>query len=485
MTNQGIDYMLLSHKFVESAISEAYCIWNEKKLASDDPDHSGSDQEVSVSIDSRTLEQGQLFIPLAGAQVDGHAFVKQALQKGACGSLIHDEAVLSGISGKLKKNKLFIIVPNTMIALVDLAKAWRSSLSARFVGITGSVGKTTTKEMLRSILLQTGKPFYVSTKNYNTLIGMSINLLNMPSDATIGVFEAGINDKGEMGELADLLRPDIGVITNISHAHAKGLGTLHEIAREKCILFKNFTQTCIGVLNGDRDVLISRYFHHPITKFGFKTTNQVQARKVRTIQRSDGTLQTSFLLKWFGEKRTVILAGNHRGFVANALAAASVSYLLDISLDHLAEGIERFPGVEHRFEIKQLAHNRGTMICDCYNANPESMKAALNAFDEIKTDERKVAVLGDMLELGEKEMYWHRQIGRLVNQLGSIDSVILVGPRAKHMARTIGGSTQVEIVDNWQMASSHLEKHIKAHKSLVLLKASRDIQLDKIVNLFV
>lgn len=476
--------MLLSHKFVENAIPESYCIVNEKKLTNASHDYASQDKEVSVSIDSRKLEPGQLFIPLAGEQVDGHAFIKQALQKGACASLIHDESVLAGISNKLKKNKLFIVVPNTMTALVDLAKAWRTKHKARFVGVTGSVGKTTTKEMLRSILMQTDKSFYVSMKNYNTLIGMSINLLNMPPGATIGVFEAGINDKGEMGELADLLRPDIGVITNISHAHAKGLGTLHEIADEKCMLFKNFTQTSIGVLNGDRDILINRYFHHPITKFGFKTTNQVQARKVQTIQGSDGTLQTSFLLKWYGQKRTVILAGNHRGFVANALAAASVCYLLDISLDHLAAGIERFPGVEHRFEIKQLAHNRGTMICDCYNANPESMKAALHAFEEIKTDERKVAVLGDMLELGEKEVYWHRQIGRLVNQLGSIDAVILVGPRARHMARTISSATEVEIADNWKIASSYLEKHVKGHKTLVLLKASRDIQLGKIVNLF-
>ena len=294
----------------------------------------------------------------------------------------------------------------------------------------------------------------------------------------------GINETGEMARLAAIARPTIAVITNVSYAHGQGLGLLPKVAYEKRQIFSCFSATDVGVIAGDLPLLTEVCYHHPVARFGFRTKNQVQARKLRIKSNENGDLQTQFVLKWYDEKAFVTLPAHHQGYVSNALAASTVGYLLQLSLDHIVTGLESYGGCEGRFEIKTLKNGLGTIINDCYNANPESMRAALVAFGHMSSTGKKIVVLGDMLELGERERYWHRQVGRFLSKSGSIDTVVLVGERAQNIAATAPTSVAVRFAKNWQEAIVILEQQM-TKDCLVLVKASNGMQLKNVVDAFI
>lgn len=441
--------------------------------------------DVDVSADSRTLTPGDFFIALKGAHDDGHAFIQDALNHGARGLIISDSSFLDVVNHDDIKNVLILKVSDTFQALLSLARVWRSKLSIPLVGITGSIGKTSTKEILKNILICAGIDAFVSYKNQNSLIGLPLNILRVQPHHKIAVFEMGISLQGEMEKLADLLRPTLACITCIAHSHGQGLGNIHDVCIEKRLIFKHFAPADIGVIFGDQEILTKAFYTHPVAKFGYKTRNQVQARKVQLVQAADGTMRTEFLLKWYGKSARVLLSSNHKGLVYNSLAASTLAYFLDIPFEAVIKGIETYRGFENRFEIKRLSHYQGMMISDCYNANPESMKAALVAFNEMKKDGRKIAVLGDMLELGEKEVYWHRQIGRILKRMESIDSVILVGKRALEIAHTAPASISIIRVADWKEASDVLEQNLKDQQAMVLVKGSRGVSLSNMVEKFI
>lgn len=439
---------------------------------------------ITLSIDSRHIEPGQFFIALPGSQVDGHNFVEQAIKNGAAGIIIN-QTTQHNYSAELLKNIMVLAVPDTMKALVSLAKAWRNTLQIPIVGITGSVGKTSTKEMIGSILKQAGINAYVSYKNQNTIIGVSLNLMKVTLEHTCAVFELGINDQGEMSDLVDIVRPTVALITTITHAHAERIGTLEDIAREKRNIFKFFSPTNVGIISGDTPLLTNTSYPHPIARFGTKTSNHVQARKINIIEKDANSLVTTFVLKWYDKKSTVTLPTHHRGMINNALAAATLAYHLNIPFQAVIKGLENYEGTSQRFEIKKVIKTNSTFINDCYNANPESMKAALIAFDQLKSSGKKIAVLGNMLELGDRAIYWHRRIGRLLRQLKSIDTLILVGDLAQHMAYSIPSSVEINMAQNWQEAYSKLDTKISHEKdSLVLVKASQGMALTKLIEAF-
>lgn len=439
-------------------------------------------QGVTGSIDSRSIEPGQLFIALQGAQSDGHKHLGDALKKGAVALVIQasKKELLSQISSQDLTNKLVIIVPDTRAALIDLARCVRKNLTCPVVGITGSVGKTSTKEMVRSILREAKMPAAVSFKNYNSIYGLCLNLLSIEPGVQAVVFEVGINGKGEMKEIADVLRPTIGLITCIVHAHAQGLGSLEDISFEKRQLFSNFSSADVGIIFGDQTVLTDIHYAHPIAKFGFKTKNQIQARKVHIQDHGDNKFTTNFVLKWYKEKSPVAMQGNHGSLVHNALAASAVAYFLNIKLDDVVQGLQKFQGFENRFEAKKIKGSRSILYSDCYNANPESMKAALAAFEQMTAKGKKIAVLGDMLELGPKEAYWHRQIGRFLYKTLSIELLILVGERSRAIAKTAPVTMQTHFVKDWQEAKTALEQ-ILTDEALVLVKSSRGMNLLSLV----
>lgn len=476
--------MKLSSQFLIKALPNAQFYTNGRLLTVNDVGWNVFDsvEHVPVSIDSRTVQPGDFFIALRGPNFDGHTFVIDAIKKGACGALISKHAA-KGIFSDLGSSKaLFIVVDNTLDAFIDLAKAWRATLTCPVVGITGSVGKTTTKEMLRSIVQRAGIESYVSFKNYNNVFGLCYNILCIPNTVAAVFLEVGINERGEMIQLADILRPTIGIITCIAHAHLEGLGdSLHVVSAEKRQLFAFFSPQDVGIVCGDQPLLSDVYYAHPTARFGLKTKNQVQARRVRFEVASDGSLWTNFVLKWYGEKIAVRLPGNHAGFVNNALAASAVAYFLKIPLNVIVAALQTYKGMESRFELKSLKNGRGVLLNDCYNANPESMKMAITAFSQLKAMGKKIAVLGDMLELGNKEDYWHRQIGRIIGKVAGIDSLILVGELARKIGSTAPDSVAIFCVKDWQEASQKLEAELAHPDSMVLVKASHGMQLEKMV----
>jgi UDP-N-acetylmuramoyl-tripeptide--D-alanyl-D-alanine ligase len=430
------------------------------------------------SIDSRTIKEDEIFVALQGSQVDGHEFLKEALEKGASGLFIATEkkATLKNLDQSILKNKCVMVADDPYQSIIGLARAWRANFEYPVIGITGSVGKTSTKEILHTILDEYKMPHVRSQGNQNTLLGASLNILRMTSDHQVAIFEMGINKRGEMAQLADLVRPTTAVITAIGHCHMEGLGSIVDIAAEKRQIFKFFKEDSIGIINGDNPLLANVAYKHPVIKFGSKTTNQVQARKINI----EGTI-TQFVLKLYGQKYNVTLKKNHSGVVFNTLAATAVAYLLNVPIKTILAAIEKPLTINGRFIEKPLKNGKGILIDDCYNANPESVKAALLAFEHISTKAQKIAVIGDMLELGVNSPFWHRQIGRFLRKAPSLRKVVLVGSLVQWTKKTIPVGVTVEHVPTWQEAKEYLQKEL-VNESAVLVKGSLGMKLKNLVN---
>jgi UDP-N-acetylmuramoyl-tripeptide--D-alanyl-D-alanine ligase len=461
--------MLLNEAFLRKAIPYCSLLIGKNFVARDS----------SPSIDTRTIAPGDLFIALPGEHGDGHNFLPEAAKKGAIGFLIKqsNKNVLNKLSSL--DNLIIILVPDPMEALIDLAKSWRKKFSYPVVGITGSIGKTTTKEMIHSILESANLPACVSYKNQNTLLGLCINILKMKKHHHAAILEIGISRLDEMEQKIDILRPNIGVITSIAHSHMEFLGQLPEIAKEKLKLFSLFGPGDIGIIFGDQELLDKAYYTHPVIRFGTRTKNLVQARKIR-VELSEGLPTTHFVLKLYKEKRNITLKTNHKGYVLNALAASALAHQLRIPLDHIVSGLQAYNGFEGRFERRKLKKNKGLLIHDCYNANPESMREALIAAHETSVSGQKVAVIGDMLELGEKAIFWHRQIGRVLSKTLSITEVILVGKLAKNIADTAPITANIEFASEWNEALEKLKPKLTGN-NLVLVKGSLAMDLKNLV----
>jgi UDP-N-acetylmuramoyl-tripeptide--D-alanyl-D-alanine ligase len=431
----------------------------------------------SFSIDTRSIKNDEIFIALEGKQTDGHNFIKQAIEKGSGGLIIAENKkdFLQNLSKEQLKNKLIVLVPDTYNALINLATAWRNQFEYPVIGITGSVGKTSTKEMLVNILRMHGVSHLVSHGNQNSRFGLPLNILRMNSEHKIAIFEMGINRRGEMAKLTAIAKPTIAVVTNVGHCHMEGLGSINDIAAEKREIFSQFKEDNIGIVNGDQALLTNVAYSHPVIKFGAKTINQVQARKIIIL----GT-KIKFTLKLYGQKYAVTIPKNHMGAVFNALAAASVAHLLTIPAKSIIAGLEQRIVGAGRFEERSLKDGKGVIINDCYNANPESMKAALTAFNLIETNAQKIVVLGDMFELGVNSPFWHRQIGRFLRKVPTLRKVILVGSQVKWTQKTIPVGVEVELVPSWHEASAKLKEKL-TDESLVLVKGSFGMQLTNLV----
>lgn len=435
-------------------------------------------EDFSFSIDSRTLTPGQIFVALPGTRVDGHAFVNHALQQDAGGLMIAHEqkALVDALKPEFFKKKFVILVPDVRQAFIDLAGAWRAQFKIPVVGITGSVGKTSTKEILSQILKSQGQPFVASAGNQNTEIGSALNIFKMRLEHKAAVFEMGINKRGEMARSAFLIKPTIGIITTIGHSHMEGLGSLTDISAEKRDIFKYFQEDNIGIINGDLPILSGISYTHPVIRFGCKMVNQVQARKIQTHG-----AHVNFVLKLYNESYRIALATSHTGRVMNTLAAVAAAHLLGVPHDIIVKAIQEPLTVTGRFETCTLKRGKGTLINDCYNASPESMKAALLAFEKLETSGQKIAVLGDMLELGVTSQFWHRQLGRLLRKAPSIRHVLFVGDQVKWAQKTVPVGVDFSVVPSWREAVTYLNEKLES-ESIVLVKGSLGMGLAQLVH---
>ena len=374
-------------------------------------------QARGVSTDSRTVQKGNLFVALAGPHFDGRAFLSQAFERGAVGALISGPWSIDSNPDP----GIIIEVDDTLQALGDLARMWREPFSLPLVGITGSNGKTTTKEMLAGIL-EPGGPTLKNPGNLNNLIGLPLTLLGLGPEHRFAVLEMGMNRSGEIRRLSAIAGPTVGLITNIGPAHLEGLGSLEAISRAKGELFEALSQRDWAVINQDdpRILELSTRCRSQKITFGLDSRAEVRAEEVR--------LDSTGLVFWLcaqGQRRETRLPLPGRHNVGNALAAAAAALILGFSLDRIQGGLEGFSPPDHRLQIrpgKRGAH----LIDDSYNANPASLQAALTTFQSLRQDRRGGLVLGDMLELGGSSRTAHQELGTRIGGLG-VDYLVTIG----------------------------------------------------------
>lgn len=353
-------------------------------------------EAAGVVIDSRLVEKDFLFIATAGERVDGHAYIPAAFEKGALAVVC--EKLPSQPAGPC------ILVENSLTALRDIAKWYRSQLTVKVVGITGSVGKTSTKEFISSVL--SAKYQVLKTEgNFNNEIGLPLTILKIRDFHEIAVLEMGISNFGEMHRLSEIARPDICVITNIGQCHLENLGSRQGILKAKTEIFDFMNKDGFVCINGDDDMLVTIpevYGRKPL-RFGMGSGNDVYAAEVQT----KGLFGSSCIIhgKNTAFQADIPLPGEH--MVLNALAATCVGTLLELTPQEIAAGIAAVKPLGGRSNIIRL--EQCTVIDDCYNANPVSMKAAIDLLT--MADTRKVAILGDMFELGSGEKALHREVG--------------------------------------------------------------------------
>lgn len=428
----------------------------------------------SFSTDTRSLKSGDLFIALKGKTFDGHAFLSEAVARGAAGCVVSSPPEIS-----LPPGFVVIQVEETQWALGQTANLWRRRHPVRVVAITGSNGKTTTKEMTGSILHQR-YPVLISSGNLNNLVGVPLTLFQLHEEHRVAVLELGMNARGEIHRLAEMAEPDVGVITNVGEAHLEFLGSVEEVAEAKGELLPFLTGDRVTVLNLDDPhlkALVPRVRGRLVT-FGLDARADIRGERIRAT--SDG--RTHFTLCVGKTRRPVHLNLPGRVNVSNAVAAAAGGSALGCDLDAIARGLEQTPAVPMR--MQRILHASGSVIInDAYNANPTSMAAAIETFFRMVKGGEAIVVLGDMLELGSASEAAHQRVGALVAQARP-GLLITLGERARAIgegaARSGFDTTRIHSCRDHGEAQDVLRAHL-TRTPWILLKASRGVRLEKIL----
>jgi UDP-N-acetylmuramoyl-tripeptide--D-alanyl-D-alanine ligase len=431
-----------------------------------------------ISTDSRTITEGELFIALKGPCFDGHHYALEALKKKAGGVLIGEDQV-GDIRWNGYRSRAVIAVKDTLTALGAIARDWRRKYGPPVVALTGSNGKTTTKEMIAACL-ETTFPILKTKGNLNNLIGVPLTLLTLTEKERVVVLEMGMNVPGEIRRLTEIAEPDVGLITNIQKVHLEGMGSLERLKEEKGELFRKMRRDGTILVNQDdpRVVDLARDYPGQKITFGIETPAEVMAKEIQLR----GVEGTSFTLILEEEAMEVHLQLLGRHFVPNALSAIAVACLFGVELKQAKEAIEHFQSFPMRMEVVPLKDGK-TLINDAYNANPYSMELALETLVEVKGKGRAIAVLGDMLELGNFEKEAHEQLGERVSEL-AIDFLLALGEDAPLVVESaIRHGFPIErtrIVESHSEAISLLRQMLE-NGDWILVKGSRRMAMEKIV----
>jgi UDP-N-acetylmuramoyl-tripeptide--D-alanyl-D-alanine ligase len=425
---------------------------------------------AGVSIDSRTIRPGEVFFAVVGPRFDGHDFLTDVAAKGAVAAVVHRDVAAPATLQILR-------VPDTTRALQDLARHRRSDAEVRLVAITGSVGKTTTKEMTAALLATRG-PVLKTEGNLNNQYGLPLTLLRLREEHTAAVVELGMSAAGELRELSGIAQPDVAVITRVSPVHLEFFDSMDAIAAAKAEILEGLRPGGAAVLNGDDERLrrIGEGFPGRVVWFGRDRRFDVSAESWR------GTgFGMRFDLRVAGQGVDVALplAGPH--FVQNFLAAAAAAHALGIDPQAMAEAATGIAPARHRGEVVRLADGV-VLLDDSYNSSPDALEAALTALTLVP-GQRRLAVIGDMLELGPTGPALHREAGRKL--AGKVDVVIGVGELAKELlegAREAGmASTTLHYFTDATEAAAAV-KALISPRDAVLVKASRGVRLEKVVD---
>lgn len=422
-----------------------------------------------VETDSRSIHPGALFIPLVGERFDGHAYLNSALESGAAGCLTarEQERYLPG--------KFYVRVDDTEAALGRLAAWYRDRFSIPFVGVTGSVGKTTVKDMLAAVL---GVRYKVlkTEGNHNNNIGLPLTLLELDSSHQIAVLEMGMDKFGEIDYLASIVRPDVGIITNIGDAHIERLGSRENILRAKCELLPHIKKDGVVILNGDDPLLLGLEGKTPVPAV-YCGQGEGCAYRAR-VTGGDGVSHIHCRLTTPGMDREVKIPALGEHMVYPALMAAAVGERFGLTPDQIERGVGQF--VPTRMRMNVLHRGGGiTVLDDTYNANPQSMRAAVSVLADSQSS-YKVAVLGDMLELGPFAPALHAGVGEYLGEAG-VDCLVAVGELAEHIAQGAESSGVPLVIrcQDREEAKGVLSRVVRPDCT-VLVKASRGMKLEEL-----
>lgn len=423
---------------------------------------------AGVSIDSRSLTSEQLFVAIVGENNNGHNFVGQALENGAAGLLLsRHECDVSRVPQEVP----VVTVDDTHNALIQLAVDYLDAVAPKRVGITGSNGKTTTKELTYQLIHAVEKSVYRTPGNLNNLYGIPLSILSMPSDVKIAVMEMGISTPGEMARLAKITRPDVAVVTNVSETHLEFLETVENVAREKLDIVSASDNATL-VVNCDDSVLMNAVDKRPNRKITFGLSKSCDIHPDDILTQRGGTTVTiegnTFVLPLFGEYQ-----------VYNLLAAYAVAREIGCDFSLIDTSAIKLSTAPLRGE--RLSLGGAIFVNDSYNANPVSMRLGLETFAREAVNGRRIIVIGDMLELGAGAEEHHRAIGRLAGKL-AFDLVVGVGPLCEVLieeAQKVLGKEKATLCADVDSAARYLKRTI-VPGDVVLLKGSRGIGLDRI-----
>ncbi|MBO7744354.1 UDP-N-acetylmuramoyl-tripeptide--D-alanyl-D-alanine ligase [Paenibacillus sp. MWE-103] len=426
-----------------------------------------------VSIDSRTLIEGDLFVPIVRID-DGHNYVEQAFQHGAIASLWQADHV------PYPEGLPLIIVENTLKALQNLAQSYRGQLNCKVIGVTGSNGKTTVKDIISSILSSSYK-VHKTNGNLNGEYGLPLTLLAVEEDTDIVVLEMGMSNAGEMKILSEIAKPDIGIITMIGVSHLASLGSREGIAQAKLEILEGLNSSGVLIINGDEPLLTKplsdRRLPESLTVIRF---GEAHANDYYPLEISHSASCLSFTTNKSQEKLSVQMLGRHNVF--NVLAAMAVADCFHIKPFEIQAGLNNLAITGMRME--KIRAPKGFMIInDAWNASPVSMKAAIETISNLEGFDRKLLVLGDMLELGEEEIEFHEEIATCID-MTKIHSVFTIGNLSKIISDMLTHTSQTGMVKHFTSKEDLISACIRVLRKndVVLIKGSRGLKLEEICN---
>ncbi len=426
-----------------------------------------------ISTDSREDCSGKLFIPLIGENFNGHEYIFKAYENGASATLFHED------NCKLPENITCIKVNDTLAALGDIAKYQIEKNNIEVIGITGSAGKTTTKDLLKFV---TG--FKGTEKNYNNLVGVPLTILNLFENSKHLIVEIGTNIKGEIEKLTHITTPEYVIITNIGYGHIEGFGNIENVYKEKIGIVKNNNDLKKVFINIDNDILREKFFSNDdfknvnfeIIKFG--RNKDADIKLIETVSDINTGNRVTFSYNNKIYKLTSKLLGEYNAL--NILAVFGMAKELGIDDNDILENIEKFKPVEMRGDIIKTSRSF-TVINDCYNANYESFKEAVKLFNDLNNSGEKYLVIGDMFELGNMSDILHEKLGKVISDSG-IKYVLCFGDKIKNTIEKIDNKKHyVRFFNNKKKVVNFLRNNLKTNDT-VLIKASRGMKFEDIVN---
>lgn len=431
--------------------------------------NSGNNERITgVTTDTRSVRGGDLFIALKGERFDGHDFIEQAVKKGAAAILV------SQAGQSVDKSTTVIRVDDTLKAFQGLARFHRQRFDIPLVAVTGSNGKTTTKDMIAAVLSSKFNSLKTEA-NYNNEIGLPMTLLKLNSNHDVAIVEMGMRGAGQIAELAGIAIPNVAVITNVGETHIELLGSVDNIAAAKAELVEALPANGIAVLNYDNDYVraMREKTHSRVLFYGTNEKCDIRGVGIET-HNSEMCLDVKYSDTVF--RLLIPTIGRHN--VYNALAATAVGLGLGLSISEIEEGIKHFVPSAMRLAVETIGDY--VVVNDAYNASPLSMAAAIDTLAEIALG-RKVVILGDMLELGHIAVDAHQRIGRKLGQCG-VDIVVTVGHLASFIADEAGkcGAPVTISCQNHEQAAKALHKHLLPGDT-ILVKGSRGMQMEKIL----